>query len=166
MIISMYLDPYATGYAEDLAEEEGLESGVEYEYCELENALREAFPGEKILFNRDVTPRELSAPTFYVFDIGGMCATDYSGAARRMWARDLAEKIGDLPGVGFVPWSSMTRSSVRAALDDLVLGDATEEPDGYVTVAPHNLYLPPRDDDRNFLISDYQCVSWMKQFRS
>jgi hypothetical protein len=168
MIVSMYRDPHATSMAQEEAEAAGLEDGVEWEYRQIEKTLQEAFPHERFIFKRDIKPRDLrnSPPHFYIFDIGGMCATDFNGAARRAWARDLADQIKDLPQCGFVPWSTMTRSSVRCAIDDLVLGeDCAEEPDNYETPVTLNLFLPSKSDERLFL-GDEDCLKWMREFRS
>ncbi len=157
-----YVDPYTTMHAEDMADSLGLDSPEDYEYGEIEAAIKLEFP--EVIFNRGVLFSGLANanPDFYVFDIGGMCRVDFGGTQRVGWCHHVLRAMDDHPQTGFVPWSMMTWQAARSAIDDLVLGDTDEVPDGYTTPGRPNLYLPPKAADFECNFSD--AVKWMKSF--
>ena len=103
----------------------------------------------------------------YIFDIGGLCATDYSGRARGGFCRTVLEQLQERPSTAFIPWSRMTKGSVRGAIEDLVLGNADEVPDDYKEPSYRNLYLPPKDAPDLYGTEELDDVSeWLHKFIS
>lgn len=126
MTVWMFLDPFASMVAEDEAKTWNEENpdkppkdAQDVEYERIEATFREGFPDEKdILFSRGKGFLDLKngCPDFYVWDIGGMCYTDYSGHGRSGFSRGVVEQLKDHPDTWFVPWSAFTFRYVEGAL--------------------------------------------------
>ena len=156
MTVWMFIDPFASGVADDKAEAwnaehpEGPEkSATDIEYEEIEEAFTKTFPKERILFSRGKMPRELAnaSPNYYVWDIGGLCYTDYSGTQRGDFSRVVIDQIKEHPDTVFVPWSRFTQQYAEGALADLFGDDAFVEKK-----------LPP-----NVIILDNDQTIWVEE---
>lgn len=164
LTIWMYVDPHSTSLYDERAERMGLEGGgVELEYRELESLIGKTFPDCEITFSRDKTFTDLANgnPDFYLFDIGGMCAVDYTGVQRSNWCHMILRQLENHPSTGFVPWTCMTQNSVGCVIDDMVLGDSDEIPDGYTRKTFPNLFT---DDDRYGSDTEKKALNWMRRF--
>lgn len=126
MQVWLYVDQFAT-----------IDSSSEEEYAELEELFRQTFPGHALTFTRDMLPHMLAnaCPDVYLFDIGGLCYTDYSGGVRINFCKDVIAQVKDHPNTLFIPWSSMTMSYTRDAAEEL-LPELMKEPNFYVTEDP------------------------------
>jgi hypothetical protein len=106
--IWLYVDPFAS-----------MDGSPEEEYDDIERELNERLPGECV-FHRNKLPHELKtgSPDVYLFDIGGMCVTDYSGTLRDNFCHTIVEQVDEKTNTLFVPYTMMTRSSFRFALSE------------------------------------------------
>lgn len=174
MTVWMFVDPFASMVGEMEADRRGIAddgdmpAAVVLEYVQLEEFFRKAFPDREILFTRNVPVRELltGAPSFYVFDIGGMCATDYGGHMRMNWCGGVLKALENNHSTGFVPWSLMTRCEMEGALMDLALGDAKEVPDDYEDPTFPNLFMLSREQNRELVGEEEEAavIAWMRKF--
>jgi hypothetical protein len=122
-----------------------LDSTPDDEYDEIEGFLCETLRGHTLAFQRDMRPHLLAnaSPRVYLFDIGGMCVTDFGGGMRRNWAHTLIRQLEDHPSTLFVPWTSMTGDSLRSALQEFL--PEWHDPEAALPDPPArpNLWLPP-----------------------
>jgi hypothetical protein len=132
--VYMNVDEFTTMFGEEQAQEYNEKYGTnltakDLEYQELEDKFREAFPEEEIKFYRDKLPKDLknANPDYYIWDIGGMCVVDISGARRQLFTDDIVRQIEDHPNTWFIPNTLITCSSLRAALMDLMPEEDFEE---------------------------------------
>jgi hypothetical protein len=111
MKIWMYVDQFAT-----------LDSSPEEEYDEIRAWIKAQLPDVKLQFKQDVDPYKLKNARcdVYLFDIGGLCYVDHSGEKRISLCHEVLRQVEDHPNTLFVPWTSMTRDYLRAALQDLL----------------------------------------------
>jgi hypothetical protein len=125
----MYVDPFAS-----------MDSSPEAEYAEYEQFFRDLLPGVALQFQRDVLFTQLAngRPDVYLFDIGGMCMTDYSGQQRFNWCHEVARQVEDHPNTLFLPWSEFT---IRH------WGDAVKEFLPKLREAPNVVLFTPKYDD-------------------
>lgn len=120
----------------------------EEEYEEIQRELQELVPEIKLTFSLNKSPDQLSnaSPDVYLFDIGGMCATDYGGSQRRNWCHMLMRQIDDHPNTLFIPWSSMTGDSIRSAMQEFL--PEWDDPEAELPEPPvrFNVWLPPENE--------------------
>ena len=156
-VVWIYVDPYGSQL---------LDTTPDDEYPEIEAMIRDAHPGVAFRFVRNKPPTDLLSGRcdVYVFDIGGLCYTDYSGSTRLNFCRVVQRAVEDLPDTLFVPWTGMTRDYLRSAWHDLVetrIGHQVEE--GELPDQPANVCLPP-SQDRWALASEYVSLKLKEWF--
>jgi len=158
MTIWMYVDEFSS-----------MMSSTAKEYAEIRGCFRKWLPKHKILFCKDKRPHELAnaRPDIYVFDIGGLCYVDYSGNQRHNFCHEVVRQVEDHPNTLFVPWTSMTRASLRFAMTEFLpefAGKAEDDREFSEGLRP-NVWCPGENEDRNLLaISESSLKAIVKKW--
>lgn len=108
-------------------------STQEEEYEEIEKWLSETLPNHQFKFTRDFPPQDLMTKKLelYLFDYGGLCKYDLSGACREGLARRILEAAKEKPNTLFVPWSKMTLDYWKFAAEEF-FPELVTEPNVYI----------------------------------
>lgn len=118
--------------------------------------LTELFPNETLSFDEGKMPWDLknNNPDIYLFDIGGLCHTDFSGGQRMRLCSVILRELDDHPNTKFVPWSSFTRKFIRYAFEEEKLEKI-----------PINMWLPSEQECQNKMEYELEedFKKWVKQ---